>query len=176
MFERSSTLASRKHLCRLNLQRLDHRVAAHFGEKCLDIVVVAGDECLRPDLLGKVLEVHLVHRLEQTVRIVHNDHAAAFGDPPEGDARGLRQARGRCRWRIAAQHEHIDIVHRHLFPDCPGTLQVGHVCLGRRVFSFRHAGASGMNPAVHAVVKSAALKYQDSKPQLVAVMARRVVV
>ena len=58
------------------LQRLEHRLAPHGVDEAGDVADVARDERLRSHRLRELLEVGLVHRVGEAVRVVDDERAA----------------------------------------------------------------------------------------------------
>ena len=80
------------------------------GER-LHVVGVAGDQSLGPHFLREGLEIELVDRTAEAVRIVQHEHAALGRLAPEQYADvGRPGHRLRVERRVAAQHQHVDVL------------------------------------------------------------------
>ena len=81
-----------------------------FRER-LDVALVARDDGLRAGFLGKALEIELVDRLPETVRVIEDEGSAPGGLPAEQDSR-LRPPWGGAGIErgVRSQPEHVDLV------------------------------------------------------------------
>ena len=108
------------------LQGLDDAVALARFDEGLDLVGIATDAGDRSHFFGEVLEIGLVRRVGEMRGVVDHQRAA------QGHQLREQQATGRCPGtfdhfvgRIAAQHQHVELVDRNAFGHAVGRLDVG---------------------------------------------------
>jgi hypothetical protein len=96
------------------------------------------------DLLGEELEVHLVQRLGQAVRVVEHHHPAAQGEPTEVDARRLGPAAvALLGGRVVAQQQDVEGVERDAVDHRPAALHRPQIGVAGRVLVARRPPGPG---------------------------------
>ena len=98
------------------LQRLDDDFIVLLADEPLELVDVAADACLWPDLFRKLLEVGFVDRAGEIFGIVEDHHAAIGDELTEEDAGRLGPgALDRVGRRIVAEQQDVELIEVDVF-------------------------------------------------------------